>query len=78
MGSALPLTLMASATLIRQHVEHDFGIRGGAQVAAVFAGDLGALLFGIGDVAVVNKIDAIGRVHKERLRLGGRKRPAVG
>ena len=57
--------------LVGQHVQQDFGIRGGAQMAAVFAGDLFALLVGVGDVAVVNQVDPVGRVHEERLGFGG-------
>ncbi len=40
-------------------------------MAAVLAGEDLGQLGGVGEVAVVGKTDAVGRVHVERLRLGG-------
>ena len=55
---------------VREHVEQDFGIGIGVDVAPVVVEDFAAQRVGVDQVAVVRKRDAVRRVHVERLRLG--------
>ncbi len=57
--------------LAGEHVEQDFRIGGGVDVAAVAFEQLLAQLMGVGQVAVVGQGDAVRRVDVERLGLRG-------
>ncbi len=55
----------------REHVQQHLGIGGRVEVPAVLADQHLGQLDRVGQVAVVREADAVGRVHVERLRLGG-------
>ncbi len=54
--------------LVRQHVQQDFRIRIGVDVAAIDAEHLTLQLFRVGQIAVVPERDAEGRIDVKRLR----------
>jgi hypothetical protein len=60
---------VCALNFVRQHVEQDFGIALGVDVAVVGVEQLGLERVGIGQVAVVHQHDAKGRVHVKGLRL---------
>jgi hypothetical protein len=57
--------------LMREHIEQDFRIGLGIDVAQILDEDVLLQLLGVGEVAVVRQHDAVGGVDIERLRLGG-------
>jgi len=64
--------------LVREDVEQDFRIRRGIEVAQVRLEQLVLEFLGVGEIAVVGHGNPVGRVHVERLRLGGGLGPRRG
>ena len=63
--------LLLALDFVGEDVEQRFGIRMRVDVAQVALVNGADELVGVGEIAVVGKRDAVGRVHIERLRFGG-------